>query len=111
MADDDKGWRTPGWPDEHMLEAAMGLLANAVAFDPSKPDWERAKREWMDAYHRHEAAARRRPLGLLRGARQRWVAAGGPQALAQIGVATVDSALAVLSAVVPGKNPPGRSGG
>jgi hypothetical protein len=52
--DPDSPW-APGWPDEHMLEAAMGLLANAVAFDPTT-GWEAAKRRWFEAYHRHLAA-------------------------------------------------------
>jgi hypothetical protein len=47
---------SPGWPDEHMLEAAMGLLANAVAFDPAT-GWDEAKRRWMDAYHRQLAVS------------------------------------------------------
>ncbi len=45
----------PGWPDGHMLEAAAGLLANAVAFDPAT-GWDEAKRRWFEAYHRHLAA-------------------------------------------------------
>lgn len=51
------GTPIPGWPDEHMLEAAMGLLANAVPFDPAS-GWDEAKRKWMDAYHRQLAAER-----------------------------------------------------
>ncbi len=52
---EDNPW-APGWPHEHMLEAAMGLLANAVAFDPAT-GWETAKQRWMDAYHAHLTAA------------------------------------------------------
>lgn len=35
----------------------MGLLANAVPFDPAS-GWDEAKGKWMDAYHRQLAAER-----------------------------------------------------
>jgi hypothetical protein len=44
------GSRVPGWPADHMLEAAAGLLANATA-DHQRADWEQARRRWVDAYH------------------------------------------------------------
>lgn len=43
----------PGWPRDHMLEAAFGLLCNA---DPSAvlPDpqvWRDAVTDWIGQYH------------------------------------------------------------
>lgn len=98
----DRQCRTPGWPDKHMLEAAMGLLANARAFDDNT-GWDQARREWMDAYHRQQQSAGVR--GTARAVLERWVTAGGPVAAAAIVGGVFDSARAVLSAVVPGKTP------
>jgi hypothetical protein len=42
-----------GWPEEHMLEAAWGLLANSGAFDHpemASPGWKPAAERWRDAY-------------------------------------------------------------
>jgi hypothetical protein len=43
----------PGWPENNMLEAAWGLLANAWEGDWSQApkDWQKAVRRWRDAYH------------------------------------------------------------
>lgn len=43
----------PGWPDDSMLEAAWGLIANANEGDWSKahPEWRAAAEHWRDAYH------------------------------------------------------------
>lgn len=43
----------PGWPDEHMLEAAWGLIANASggSWDEASPKWREAAKRWRDAYH------------------------------------------------------------
>lgn len=103
-------YRQPGWPDKHMLEAAMGLLANAKAFDDNS-GWDQARTEWMYAYHRQLKREHSGPLHQIRMAGHRWAAAGGPQALATIGASLVDTGLAALAALVPGKTPPGSSAG
>jgi hypothetical protein len=43
------------WPDDHMLEAAWGIIANAQGGDWGKasPEWREAATRWRDAYHRH----------------------------------------------------------
>lgn len=57
MTDTDHDIESPpeGWPDEHMLEAAWGIIANAWWGDWSKasPEWQQAATRWRDAYHRH----------------------------------------------------------
>ncbi len=42
-----------GWPQEHMLEAAWGIIANAWGGDWAKADheWQAAALRWRDAYH------------------------------------------------------------
>lgn len=53
-----EGTPIPNWPDRHMLEAAMGLLAGAINHPFTAPDeWVAAKQRWMDAYHRSTGPA------------------------------------------------------
>lgn len=52
----DAGTPVPGWPEDHMLEAAMCLLTNAGEAPHDPAGWNQAKQRWMDAYHRWLAA-------------------------------------------------------
>lgn len=56
----DRSPWAPGWPENHMLEAAMGLIANAVAFDPAT-NWDAAAKRWMAAYLEHICAGKPEP--------------------------------------------------
>lgn len=49
-ANDTPGTVAPGWPEEHMLEAAMGLLASGYSVHDSD-GWALARNRWMRAYH------------------------------------------------------------
>lgn len=42
------------WPDNNMLEAAWGIIANAFHgdWDQATPQWREAAENWRDAYHR-----------------------------------------------------------
>lgn len=44
----------PGWPDDSMLEAAWGIIANVGGGNWSKEtsEWQAAAINWRDAYHR-----------------------------------------------------------
>jgi hypothetical protein len=56
--DSQAGTPIPGWPDEHMTEAAWVLIANVVNWDSPDltPGWRAAAERWRDAYHRQLAA-------------------------------------------------------
>ena len=43
-----------GWPDNNMLEAAWGIIANVGGGDwtTQHPDWQAAAAVWREAYHR-----------------------------------------------------------
>lgn len=45
---------TSNWPDDSMLEAAWGIIANAFHgnWDEASPEWREAAENWRDAYHR-----------------------------------------------------------
>lgn len=53
-------WRVPpassqeGWPDNSMLEAAWGIIANAYGarWEDASDEWRGAAERWRDAYHR-----------------------------------------------------------
>ena len=53
----------PKWPDDDMLTAAWGLIANASGGDWPKesPDWQAAAAKWRDAYVRAAAPAPTEP--------------------------------------------------
>jgi hypothetical protein len=53
--DNDPGTTSDTWPDDHMLEAAWGIIANAWGGDwlKASPEWREAAIRWRDAYHRH----------------------------------------------------------
>jgi hypothetical protein len=47
-ANDEKGW-----PDNHMLEAAMGIISNVDSGNwNQRADWLKAARQWLEAYAR-----------------------------------------------------------
>lgn len=53
---DRAGRNTDGsnrWPDDSMLEAAWGIIANAWHGDwqQASPEWREAAENWRDAYH------------------------------------------------------------
>lgn len=50
----------PGWPDDRMLEAAMGLISNAGEgnWEMEHPTWRDAAARWIDAYGVKVANAR-----------------------------------------------------
>lgn len=43
----------PKWPEDSMLEAAWGLIANAFGgnWNDASPEWREAAERWRDAYH------------------------------------------------------------
>lgn len=43
-----------GWPDNNMLEAAWGIIANAGGgnWNRETPEWRVAASNWRDAYDR-----------------------------------------------------------
>jgi hypothetical protein len=46
---------TLDWPDNEMLEAAWGIIANAHGgnWDEASDEWKEAAENWRDAYHRY----------------------------------------------------------
>lgn len=42
-----------GWPQDHMLEAAFGLICNVSEgdFTVQTGEWQAAARRWIDAYN------------------------------------------------------------
>jgi len=46
-------WCHPGWPEDHMLEAAWGLIANSWGgeWNKASDEWYAAAVRWRDRYH------------------------------------------------------------
>ena len=54
---------TPGWPDNDMITAAMGIICNVGQgnWQTQNDHWQRAAKAWMEAYHRHIEAESHEP--------------------------------------------------